>query len=57
MTTQDATNGAVKLLKSQAKRIQELEKWIEEEGERNNTCTHSILKKVCVNCKCGKEKK
>ena len=37
-------------------RIEELERWIEEEGERNNVCTYHILKKKtpCINCKCGR---
>jgi len=31
-------------------------KWIEDEGERNNTCTKNITGKVCSYCRCGKAK-
>ena len=32
--------------------IEMLEKWIEDEGERGNTCTRNILGRVCSYCNC-----
>ncbi len=44
-----------KLVNKLEKRIADLEEWIDEEGKRTNTCTFSILKEVCSDCKCGKK--
>lgn len=34
------------------KRIAELERWIEDEGERGDVCTFDILNRVCKGCRC-----
>lgn len=39
------------------RRIQELEAWITTEGVRNDTCTFSILKRVCDGCRCERRDK
>ena len=39
------------------KRIEHLENYINEEGERNGVCTFDILQRVCDGCKCEKGKK
>lgn len=33
---------------------QDLITWIEQEGERTNTCTFNILGVVCKGCKCNR---
>ena len=34
-------------------RIKDLEEWINQEGERHNTCTYDILNStICAGCKC-----
>jgi hypothetical protein len=44
-----------KLNELQAK-VSVLEEWIEQEGERSNTCTFNILRKVCSYCQCKRKK-
>ena len=39
------------------KRIQTLESYINEEGERNGVCTFGILQRECDGCGCEKGKK
>lgn len=34
------------------RRILALEEWIADEGLHTNTCTYSILSRVCGNCNC-----
>lgn len=34
--------------------IETLDAWIEEEGERSDVCTRSILGRVCKHCRCGR---
>lgn len=34
--------------------IETLDAWIEEEGERYDVCTRSILGRVCNHCRCGR---
>jgi hypothetical protein len=46
-----------KELTKSRKRIAELEEWIKSEGERNDTCTFSILKRVCDECMCERSVK
>jgi len=57
----EALNGRVLTLCEQRaelhKRIQELEAWIEREGIQNETCTFSILRKVCDGCRCERREK
>lgn len=48
------TNVALAELVMARKRIAALEDWIKSEGERNDTCTFSILGKICEGCRCGK---
>jgi uncharacterized protein YutD len=39
-------------------RISDLEAYILEQGKKNNVCTYHILnKKVCPDCKCGKNER
>lgn len=35
-------------------RIEQLEAWIERNGEITGTCTKDILGKICSYCQCGK---
>ncbi len=36
-------------------RIEKLENWIREEGERNHTCTYEILdREICSDCQCSR---
>lgn len=44
-------------IEQQRKRIQELEAWIESEGRHFDTCTFSILKRVCDGCRCERREK
>lgn len=37
-------------------RIARLEKWIREEGRRNNICTRPILNEICEDCHCHRNK-
>lgn len=36
-------------------RIKELEEWIASEGVQSDTCTRTILGKVCSNCRCSRK--
>jgi hypothetical protein len=37
-------------------KVEELEAWIEQEGERGDICTFNILRKVCSYCQCKRKK-
>lgn len=39
-------------IKTLEHRITELEEWVKAEGEHTDTCTFSILKRVCDGCRC-----
>jgi hypothetical protein len=54
-TLEKADKRFQELIKLQ-KRVIELEKYILEQGKKNNVCTYEILnKKVCPDCKCVKQ--
>ena len=48
-------NAADWMIAERAK-VEELEAWIEQEGERGDICTFNILRKVCSYCQCKRKK-
>jgi len=55
LTKSQANKMYARLQAAEAK-VAELEVWVEEHGERGNTCTFNILRNVCSYCRCKRKK-
>lgn len=53
--SEDARRALANAIDFLQRRERALEQWIESEGDRNDTCTYNILKKVCAGCKCHRQ--